>query len=145
MAEYSIIPRTTAVKELDVYLATTPMLSFIIKHFAGLITSLYSTKTGKKLVSKLADKFVTGPSSKMMQNNKSYAWVRAKNESGDIKDVWLEAPEAYFLTAKIGVDIVNTILYSNLAGALTPVQAFGVDYILKFEDVKRLDNLARLS
>lgn len=143
MAEYSIIPRTTGVKNLDVYLATSPLLSFLVKYFSGLITGFYSTDAGKKLISSYADRFVKGPNYKMIRDNKSYAWAKAKNDKGEIKEAWLEAPEAYFLTAEIGVEIVRKIFESELKGALTPVQVFGQEFILKFDNVSITDNLNR--
>jgi len=83
-----------------------------------------------------------GPSAAAMAKGKSYIWARATDVRGGHAEAWLEAVEGYRFTALSTLLAVEKTLAGNLAGALTPSQAFGPDFVLEIEGTKRYDSLA---
>lgn len=83
---------------------------------------------------------VTGPSETHREKSKSYIWGEVRNEKGEIRTAELETPEGYKLTAETALESVLRVLKSDLKGYYTPAMAFGADYILEFEGVKRIEN-----
>lgn len=67
----------------------------------------------------------------------SYAWARAMNHDGEQVEAWLELGEGYQFTAASSVRAVERVLRDHPAGALTPAQAFGADFVLTIEGVRR--------
>jgi short subunit dehydrogenase-like uncharacterized protein len=67
----------------------------------------------------------------------SYAWARATNESGQQAEAWLELGEGYHFTAASSVQAVEHVLRNPPAGALSPAQAFGADFVLQVNGVRR--------
>jgi short subunit dehydrogenase-like uncharacterized protein len=66
----------------------------------------------------------------------SYAWARVMNQSGQQVEAWLELGEGYHFTAASSVQAVEHVLRDHPAGALTPAQAFGADFVLTIEGVR---------
>lgn len=87
---------------------------------------------------------VPGPSEKLRQTGRSHVYVRAENSQGDVREAWLDTVEAYRFTAEAGVRLVEKVLAENPAGALTPAQVAGADFVLEIPTTKRADNLADL-
>jgi short subunit dehydrogenase-like uncharacterized protein len=67
----------------------------------------------------------------------SYAWARAMNPSGQHVEAWLALGEGYHFTAASSVRAVERVLRDHPLGALTPAQAFGADFPLTIEGVRR--------
>jgi short subunit dehydrogenase-like uncharacterized protein len=67
----------------------------------------------------------------------SYAWARAMNQNGQQVEAWLELGEGYQFTAASSVQAVEHVLRDHPSGALTPAQAFGADFVLTIEGVRR--------
>lgn len=84
---------------------------------------------------------VQGPNETMRQHNRSYLWAQVKNAQGATSQAWLETMEAYRFTAVAGVRCVEQMLANPVQGALSPTQAFGVDFVLSIEGTRRFDSL----
>ena len=67
----------------------------------------------------------------------SYAWARARNNHGEVFEVWQEMGEGYNFTAQSAVRAVEEVLSKPLAGAMTPSQAFGTDFALHIDGTRR--------
>jgi short subunit dehydrogenase-like uncharacterized protein len=67
----------------------------------------------------------------------SYAWARARNQNGQQVEAWLELGEGYHFTAASSVQSIEHVLRDHPSGALTPAQAFGADFVLNIEGVRR--------
>jgi len=67
----------------------------------------------------------------------SYAWARAMKQNGQEVEAWLELGEGYHFTAASSVQAVEHVLRDHPSGALTPAQAFGDDFVLSIEGVRR--------
>jgi short subunit dehydrogenase-like uncharacterized protein len=77
------------------------------------------------------------PPSQVGGQRTSYAWARATNQNGHQVEAWLELGEGYHFTAASSVQAVEHVLRDQPSGALTPAQAFGADFVLTIEGVRR--------
>jgi short subunit dehydrogenase-like uncharacterized protein len=77
------------------------------------------------------------PANQVDDQRTSYAWARAMNQNGQQVEAWLELGEGYHFTAASSVQAVEHVLRDHLSGALTPAQAFGADFVLSIEGVRR--------
>jgi short subunit dehydrogenase-like uncharacterized protein len=77
------------------------------------------------------------PASQVDGQRTSYAWARATNQKGQQVEAWLELGEGYHFTAASSVQAVEHVLRDQPSGALTPAQAFGADFVLTIEGVRR--------
>lgn len=75
----------------------------------------------------------------------SYAWARVEDQNHQAVEAWLEMGEGYNFTAASSVRAVERVLANSPSGALTPAQAFGADFILEIEGVRRLLNPPHLT
>jgi short subunit dehydrogenase-like uncharacterized protein len=93
----------------------------------------------QKLVRRKIENSVTGPNEENLKSGKTYLNGKIMDDEGNSFSAELITPEAYFLTAKTA--LVSALkLEKNLSkGYLTPAQAFGVDFIMEFENVERID------
>jgi short subunit dehydrogenase-like uncharacterized protein len=77
------------------------------------------------------------PASQVGGQRTSYAWARATNQNGHQVEAWLELGEGYHFTAASSVQAIEHVLRDQPLGALTPAQAFGADFVLTIEGVRR--------
>jgi short subunit dehydrogenase-like uncharacterized protein len=73
----------------------------------------------------------------------SYAWARAMDQKGQQVEAWLEMGEGYHFTAASSVRAVERVLRDRLSGALTPARAFGADFVLDIDGVRRWSAIPR--
>jgi short subunit dehydrogenase-like uncharacterized protein len=59
------------------------------------------------------------------------------DEHGHHVEAWLALGEGYRFTAASSVHAVDRVLREHPSGALTPAQAFGADFVLTIEGVRR--------
>ena len=104
---------------------------------------------GLDLTQRLADRAATmvftGPDEVAQREGRTYLWARATGPEG-AAEAWLETGDAYRFTALAGVQLVERLLAAAkrgqlTPGALTPAGAFGADFVLGVEGVRRLDAL----
>ena len=74
---------------------------------------------------------------KATHESHSYVWARAKNDRGESFEAWQEMGEGYDFTAQAAVRAVAEVFSEQIAGALTPSQAFGSDFALSINDTRR--------
>lgn len=67
----------------------------------------------------------------------SYSWARATDQNGRQVEAWLELGEGYQFTAASSVQAVMRVLHDHPSGTLMPAQAFGWDFVLGIEGVRR--------
>ena len=79
------------------------------------------------------------PASQVGGQRTSYAWARATNQNGHQVEAWLELGEGYHFTAASSVQAIEQVLRDQPSGVLTPAQAFGADFVLTIEGVRRWD------
>lgn len=133
--------RSTGIPNITVYLAFPAKQADLIGRIAPLSQKLMSLKVLRRLAQEMVAVTVKGPDEKTRQTARSYLYVRATGAAGGTAEAWLETMEAYRFTAVAGVRGVERVLAGNLSGALTPAQAFGVDFVLAIDDTRRYDTL----
>lgn len=67
----------------------------------------------------------------------SYSWARATDQNGRQVEAWLALGEGYQFTAASSVQAVMRVLRDHPSGTLMPAQAFGWDFVLGIEGVRR--------
>jgi short subunit dehydrogenase-like uncharacterized protein len=77
------------------------------------------------------------PANQVDGQRTSYAWARATNQNGHQVEAWLELGEGYHFTAASSVRAVEHVRRDRPSGALAPAQAFGADFVLTIEGVRR--------
>lgn len=83
-------------------------------------------------------KKITGPSKEQNQTSVTHLWGQVSNGAGNTVTAQVTTPEAYWLTANTALKCAEGILAGKVQpGYSTPAQAFGEDFILEFEGVKR--------
>lgn len=85
-------------------------------------------------------KTVHGPTDAERANDETVLWGEAMNANGATKVIRLRTPEGYTLTADAAVSAVTSLLESPLPpGAYTPSKAFGPDFVLGLEGVRKIE------
>ena len=72
----------------------------------------------------------------------SQAWAQARNGRGQTAEAWLEMGDGNDYAASIAALAMQRLLASDLAGALTPAEAFGPDFALSVPGTRRYDRLS---
>ena len=107
----------------------------------SLMRKMFSINFIRNLALKQAGKNAPGPDDHLRQTERSQVWVSTKDETGSLKQAWLETMESYRFTSVAGVLCVERVLAGNFRGALTPSMAFGPDFVLNIPETVRSDHL----
>jgi short subunit dehydrogenase-like uncharacterized protein len=133
--DLSVAYRSTGIPNIVSYLALPPSvitagrLAFPIGRLA------LKSRAIMNLATNFASRFANAPSEAARENDKAYIWAKA-SRANDSYEAWLETAEPYAYTAKIAVLAVERVLEYQPIGALSPSQAFGVDFALEVEGTK---------
>jgi short subunit dehydrogenase-like uncharacterized protein len=92
-------------------------------------------------VTRQLERRIQGPDERARNRGRSSMWARAENASGGVAEAWLETIDGYAYTMEITLNAVERVLNQPLSGALTPSQAFGVDFALSVAGSRRVDAL----
>lgn len=95
----------------------------------------------RALAERAATLAFSGPDEAAQQSGRTYLWARVADEQGHSVEAWLETGEVYRFTAMAGVRAVERVRAENPRGALTPAGAFGADFALDIDGVRRFDAL----
>lgn len=130
---------STGIPNIIVYTATSPKSLKIMRsmRYAG-----WMLKGGpiKSVAEKQIRKKVKGPDGDARKNTRAYIWGEVKNSKGQVKQARLETPEAYRLTAEMALMSTEKIMKeTSKTGFMTASMAFGKDFILEAQGVKRKD------
>lgn len=127
---------STDIPNIIVYMATNPSMLRGMKftRYGGWLLSLPFIN---KMLEKKVRTSVQGPNTRERQTEKSYLWGKVSNENGEQKELYLETPEGYQLTALTSVWIMQALIEGNVKpGFLTPSKAFGKEMILQIANTK---------
>jgi short subunit dehydrogenase-like uncharacterized protein len=81
-----------------------------------------------------------GPTAAERARGRGRLWGRVENGRGGACESWLETPEGYAFTATTAVAALERVLAGSVApGFQTPGLAFGPDFVLELEGVRRWD------
>ncbi len=133
--------RSTGIPNITTYMVYPDYAVPIIRYGTPFIKGIIKMNMIKALSRKLADRFISGPDERMLNEGHSYVWAMAKNEKGERKEAWLDTVEGYRFTAIASVLGIEKVFQLKLKGALTPAMAFGADFVLEVKGTKRYDYL----
>jgi short subunit dehydrogenase-like uncharacterized protein len=133
--------RTTGIPNITTYMAISHRQQTYLSRLAPAGQKLMSPKIIRHLAQRLAALTIHGPDEDLRQSGHSFLWGQVSDANGATVQAWLETLEPYQLTAVAGVRCVEKVLDGSLTGALTPSQAFGVDFALELGDTTRHDKI----
>jgi short subunit dehydrogenase-like uncharacterized protein len=134
--------RTTGIPNITVYMSYPPRQIERLRRFYPLVRGALAIKPVRKTAQKWVDWTVKGPDEEMREKGRSYVWARADDAEGNEAQAWLETVEGYKLTVEGSLNAVELVLGGGYAGALTPAEAFGADFVMGIEGTKRYDSLS---
>ncbi|MGJ3239310.1 MAG: saccharopine dehydrogenase family protein [Anaerolineae bacterium] len=137
--DLAVAYRTTGIPNITSYLAMPSAMVNVGRILYPIGTQLLKLAPVRQLALSMVDRFVDGPDEQTRQESRSYIYAKATNYAGQSASAWLETLEPYQYTAKVGVLAVEQFRERELIGALTPAQAFGVDFTLSVPDTTRQD------
>ncbi|HYO56608.1 saccharopine dehydrogenase family protein [Archangium sp.] len=130
---------STGIPNITTYLAQPAAVARALRFTFPLLQKLVAVGAVREQLARLVEAHVRGPDEALHQTGRSQVWAEARAPDGGRAEAWLEAPEAYAFTAKATVRAVEEVLAGALRGAFTPAQAFGADFVLSIEGVRRMD------
>ncbi|MCE2732625.1 MAG: saccharopine dehydrogenase family protein [Chryseotalea sp.] len=128
--------RSTGIPNIEVYTGV-PKASIRMAKFSNYIQGILRLPFIKKAMLKKIDNKPAGPSTEKRNKSKTYLYGKVwdKNKAVELR---LLTPNGYSLTAATSVEIAVRLLQEKRSGYMTPAQAFGENFILSFDGVKRL-------
>jgi len=133
---------STGIPDVEVYMAapwTLRLLSRASRALGPLVTSGWLQGLLRQQI--LAGP--RGPSPEERQRGRAWVWGEAEDQEGRRAVSRLETPEAYTFTARASLAAVERMLAGEAPeGFQTPASAFGPDFVLGIEGVRRHDDLA---
>ncbi|MCS6836305.1 MAG: saccharopine dehydrogenase NADP-binding domain-containing protein [Anaerolineae bacterium] len=134
--------RSTGVPNITVYLAS-PTLVIALARIGGPAISLaLCSGVLRRAAGRLIDAVARGPSASKRQSDHVVILASASDATGTRKTARLVMPEGYQFTAWVALPVILRTLELRPVGALTPVMAFGPDFVLEIEGVQRQDDVA---
>ncbi|MGZ3459332.1 MAG: saccharopine dehydrogenase family protein [Archangium sp.] len=130
---------STGIPNITTYMAQPAAMARALRLAAPVLQKLASVEAVREQLAKLIEAHVRGPSEAQREKGRSHVWAEARAPDGRRAEAWLETPEAYAFTARSTVRAVEEVLAGERHGAFTPAQAFGADFVLSIEGVRRLD------
>lgn len=120
----------TGVPDITVYLALKPS-DFALCLVAGPLGPwLFRSRRVSRFLERLLCPDGDGPSQDIRTHGRGWFWARATGADGRSRSAYLETPEGYRFTALAAVEAALRVHQGRTpAGALTPAQAFGSDFV----------------
>lgn len=135
LADLASSYRTTGIENIRTYISLPPGMGKA-GSFAPAISKLMSMSPIRRLVKGAIDLALKSSDSSA---GSASIWGRVSNENQEWREAWIRTPEPYHYTARTVVNAVEGLKLKRLAGALTPAQAFGIDFALNVPGTERFD------
>ncbi|HWQ84838.1 MAG TPA: saccharopine dehydrogenase NADP-binding domain-containing protein [Anaerolineales bacterium] len=132
---------STAVPNITTFMAFSPGSIRLLRGVGRAIPAILRWTRLRRWLQSRQGPSGKGPDPVSNQDHRSQIYVRAINGSGQIAQAWLETLDGYRFTAFSAVSCLETVLQKQAAGAFTPVQLLGMDWVLSVEHTRRLDTL----
>lgn len=130
---------STGIPHITTYMAWPAAAAHALRFTFPVLRRLLRVDAVRGRLAKLVESNVRGPDEQLRQTGRCQVWAEARAPDGRRVAAWLQTPEAYAFTAKSTVRAVEEVLASEQRGAFTPAQAFGADFVLSIEGVRRED------
>jgi short subunit dehydrogenase-like uncharacterized protein len=104
------------------------------------LMALLESKPVQRVMTAAIDAVVSGPTAEERAQSVSRIWGEVEDDAGNRFAARMRTPDAYDLTARTAVESARRVVEGEVGvGFQTPASAFGPDYALEFEGVKRED------
>jgi len=139
--DLSTASRTTGIPNIAVYVAVPDAVRhalMIARPFEG----VFAADPVQRVLKRLVDRFVDGPSEADRAGNETVIWGEAwSEETGETVQSILRTPDTYALTVEAALACAERDLDGEAAaGFQTPAGAFGPDLVLELPGVSRRDS-----
>jgi short subunit dehydrogenase-like uncharacterized protein len=131
--------RSTGIPNISSYLAFPPRLVGLVERSGWALRLVLRATPVRRLLQRVGGRLAKGPSEDQRREGRTRFWACASAPDGGRFEAGLETLESYRLTAEGGIRGVEKLLETPKAGALSPAQAFGMDFILEIPDTRRYD------
>lgn len=144
--------RSTGIPNITCYMASSPRAARLLPRILPLARRLVALGPLKSLARAWVRGTAEGPSPERRQAGRTRLLARASDPSGGRVTGILETMEAYRLTAMAGIRVAEEVMGSGrpgpdhaptaprLAGALTPAQAFGPEWVLDLPETRLVES-----
>jgi len=131
--------RSTGIPNIEVQFEATPAVKALAR-LPGFVKSFLGLAFMQSFLKARVDRQPEGPSDEARGSARVSLVGVAHNESGESVRSRLTTPDGYALTAMTSVDVARRVASGEFtAGFQTPSLAYGADYILGFDGVRRED------
>jgi short subunit dehydrogenase-like uncharacterized protein len=120
---------STGIPNITAYMGQNARTVPLVRIFGPMLHALLQNNRLRRWLQLAAGRFAQGPSREAQFAHRSFAWGRVIGIDGNSVEAALEMPETYRFTALAAVRAVEHVLEHAPTGALTPAQAFGVDFV----------------
>jgi saccharopine dehydrogenase (NAD+, L-lysine-forming) len=125
--------RSTSIPDITVYMAAAPTL-IALAPVTRLLAPILRRPSILRALQRQVEKRVPGPTPEQRARSRTELWGRVSNGSASV-EATMTVPEGYTFTADAALVAVKRVLAGVAPGALTPSQAFGVDFVTELNGV----------
>ena len=137
LADLLAAQKSAGVKNIETYAAISPRVLAQMKWARPVMEAALGVPFLRKAAQSAVKAAVRGPSKHVRQNARTYLYAKAYDDAGRAFEARMESIEAYRMTAFCVVLGLTALAERRPVGALTPAQAYGVDFILRLPDTLR--------
>lgn len=128
---------STGIPDIEVYMAIPVSMRRLMRYGRFLMPLLDLPPVKRLLVARVRHG-AAGPSAGQRARGESRFWAEASNDAGDRAAARLFGPEGYELTVRTALECVRRVLRGEARpGFQTPSRAFGADFVLSVEGIRR--------
>ena len=128
---------STGIPNIETYFAFPENVINLMRSLR-VVGPLFYNRPAKSILKSLVNRFVKGPEEDKRRRASATFIGEATNQSGGRAVTKLTTPEGYTCTALTTVEIMKRILNGDFKpGFQTPSMAYGADFIVQFNGVKR--------
>ena len=130
---------STHVPSIEVYMAIPPQLHRLMRWGRPMLP-LLGRRPMQRWLARRVRAGPPGPSAEQRARGRSAFWAEARDDAGGRAAARLFGPEGYELTARTAIECVRRVLRGEARpGFQTPSRAFGADFVLGVEGIRRED------
>jgi short subunit dehydrogenase-like uncharacterized protein len=130
----------TGIADITVYM-TTPLNPMLARLVLPRAQKLLSWDALRQQLARWLDGRPASSVAKLVDaNRRSWLWVQATDRHGNKAEAWLETGEGYNFTASASIRAVEWVLCHHPVGVNVPAAAFGADFVLQMDKVRRHDS-----
>jgi short subunit dehydrogenase-like uncharacterized protein len=130
---------STGIPNIEVYTVFPPVMRWVTDASRP-FSRLLSTYAAQRFLKYLVSRQPPGPTEAQRTHGRAILWGEVRNLVGEVRVSRLYTPEAYALTVQTALAIATKVLDGHASpGFQTPSLAYGADFILEIDGVKRED------